>query len=328
MAIATFARGQAIMMERMSSLERVVGSLQFDMTGVRDDMEAVRKAMDKLAGQVCDTRAGAVDAERGREQVSVDVSPLEHWKGKEPVAGSPKPPSPSSTRGYGHSGGGSAPIPNDGVDDAENHTDNTDVNLDIVNSKTGWSGAGILGRSECPLARAAMAGLWSGPWTDTTVSIEKEPLEDDSHQRQMSSQSTPLSTPAIGRTMWTDFQAAVSDWPPTTAAATGFEEGWVAAKKGRWDMTEYAKAVEDPIMPGEGAAYAATNFKFLPLRGGEHGRREGGVVPSPTDCNAGGSRKVGNGTGRGSGRGRGLPLVSPRFHTTVRAGSPSNLNSV
>jgi hypothetical protein len=312
-AIATFSRGQAILMEKMSLLERVVGTVQFDMTWVRDDMKAVNQAMEKIAGHVRETGEVEADVQRGREGVSVDVSPLEHWKGKELVADIPKPPSPSTTRGDGPSGGDNAPMLDDGGHNADIYIDGTGVNLDIVNSRTGWSGVGIVGRREWEHARAAMPAMCPTPWTDTTISIDKEPLEDESQQAELSCHSTPMPTPAIGRTMWTDFQSAVRDWPPTTAVATEFTEEWVETKKGRWDMTEYAKGADEPVRAAEGPEYAELNSNFMPPRRGGPGQKEGRGGAAQTECPGGGSRKGGNGTGRGSGRGRGLPLVSPRF---------------
>ena len=52
--IAQLARGQAIVLERLSFLEKIVGTVQFDMTWVRDDVKSVHEAMDRFADFACD----------------------------------------------------------------------------------------------------------------------------------------------------------------------------------------------------------------------------------------------------------------------------------
>jgi hypothetical protein len=329
-AIATFSRGQAILIEKMTKLERAVQTVQFDMTWVRDDMKAVHQVMERIAECFCDAGEAALDVDIGREELPVDDSPVEHWKGKEAAVDIPKPPSLSASRGEGQSGVDNVPAFNDGGHNPGNHIDVAEVDFQIVDVNPGRSVAAMEGRREWEYARVAQPVLRQTPWEETMINIEKEPLEDESLEAEMSCQSTPLQTPAVGRTMWSDFQTAVRDWPPTSVAATGFEEGWVPTKKGRWDTTEYAKdaagpttPAAGPTTPAKGGEYGATNLKFWPLRQGDAGGAEGRGLVASTELIGGATRKGGNGTGRGSGRGRGLPLVNPRFHTQVRPPSPS-----
>ena len=99
--IAQLARGQAIILEKMSFLEKFVGIVQFDMIRVRDDMTSVHQAMDRFADYVCDIQDAAGDAERLKEQESLEGSARQGWKGKEAALDFPPAPSVSNSHGGG-----------------------------------------------------------------------------------------------------------------------------------------------------------------------------------------------------------------------------------
>jgi hypothetical protein len=321
-AIATISRGQGILIEKMTMLERAVGTVQFDLTWVRDDVKAVHQVMDRIAECFCDAGEGPLDVDTGRDQVPVEDSPVEHWKEKEPAVDITKTGSPSTSRGDGHSGVDNVPVFMDGAHNPGNDFDVAEVDLHIVSANPGGHTAAVDGRREWEYARVAPPVLRGTPCLETMISIYKEPLESETQFLEMSCQSTPVQTPATGRSMWSDFQTAVRDWPPTSAAATGFEEGWAASKKGRWDTIDHGKDAAISAATATGAEYGGANLKFWPLRQGEPGGAERRGVVASTESIGGAARKGGNGTGRSSGRGRGLPLVSPRFHTQVRRVSP------
>ena len=97
--IAALSRGQAIVLEKLTFLEKIVGTVQFDMTWVCDDVKSVHEAMDRFADFACDFQDEAVEVQRLKEQVSLDGSPRQAWKGKEVVVDLPRGPSVSTSLG-------------------------------------------------------------------------------------------------------------------------------------------------------------------------------------------------------------------------------------
>jgi hypothetical protein len=185
-AVATFSRGQAILIEKIAQLERTVGTVQFDMTWVRDDMKAVHQVMERITEDVCDLRDVATKIEIPGEQVSMDVYTPTPWKGNEHAANVSKGPSASTSHGDPQSGNNYVPIRNASHDVAVNYMDdtpefmfNTDVHLERMPSKDG-------SRLEWEHARGASPALWSPPGEQTRVSIEQKPLEEDSEWIKMS----------------------------------------------------------------------------------------------------------------------------------------------
>lgn len=84
-----------------------------------------------------------------------------------------------------------------------------------------------------------LAASNSPPCQQTMVSIDKEPLKEESQQVEMSCQSTQLPIPATSRLMWANFTRIVRDWPPPTVLKTGRDDRWISTKKRRWDLTVY-----------------------------------------------------------------------------------------
>jgi hypothetical protein len=459
--VATFSRGQAMLFEKIAQLERTVGTVQFDMTWVRDDMKAVHQVMERIAEDVCDLREGAAEIEvrgeqvpldahrptprrgskhaateieipgeqvpldahipaprrgskhvateieipgeqvpmdvyrpapwrgnkhaateielpgeqdpmdvyrpapwRGNkhaateidipgEQVSMDVYRPTPWKGNEPAetdidipveqesmdvytpplwkrnehaANVSKGPSASTSSLTPQSSNDYAPIRNVSRDVPVNYRDDTpefmfstDVHYERMPSKDG-------GRLEGEPARCASPALWSPPGEQQRVSIEEEPLEEDSERIEMSCRSTQPPPPAIGRGMWSDFAAAVRGWPAPTEDVVGLEEGWLSPKKGRWDTTVYGNDEGEPFPPLDAEVLGTLNLNLLPERNRELETTYARGSENHAESSRGGGRKGGIGRGRGPGRGRGLPAVSPRFHTPVRMAPPPTLN--
>ena len=76
--IAALCRGQGILMEKMTYLEKIVGTVQFDMTWVRDDMKLVQQVMEKYNQHVGAASDAAADVDRLKGQLPVDGM---RWRG-------------------------------------------------------------------------------------------------------------------------------------------------------------------------------------------------------------------------------------------------------
>lgn len=328
-AIATFARGQAIVIEKLEFLEKAVGTVQFDMTWVRDDMKAVHQVVEKMADIVYNIHDDAVELDRAREQVSLYGSPPPPWRGKEQVADIPKPPSASTSRGDAHCADDSLNICNGGRDVAGNFIEDIQAHMPCTDSHTERKKSTVEGRKELGDAHDTLPDVCLTPWLEPRVTIEQDLLDEESQQIDFSCQSTQLPTPMTGKHMWSDFAAAVRDWPAPSAVGTGLEEGWVPAKKGRWDTMDYGKDMAGAGIGAQAATGGTLNLNTLPEGRGEIARQHGrGAMAAPTSAFAAPSSKGANGSGRGSGRGRGLPDVNPRFHNPVSGGFYCSVPSV
>ena len=317
-AILTFSRGQAIVIEKLALLERVVGTVQFDMTWVRDDMKAVHQVMERLAEDMCDIRDGTAEVERPREQVSVDASPPQAVGGNGDVEDVTKAPSASTSRGEQQYGGEGVPSWITGGNEGGSYLDETQAPLINPCTNMKSSTALVVGRSDWGYALAPSPGATSPPCQQPRVSADKEPMEEESQQIEMSCQSAQIPTPLTGRTMWQDFTTAVRDWPRPTMPPIEREEGWVATKRGRWDLTDYGKGSAALQGATEVEDIAAANLNAVLERHVGTLQTLGGRDADPSKCIAGSSKNGGNAAGRGYGRGKRLPEVQPRYHTPVR----------
>ena len=325
-AIATFARGQSILTEKVTLLEKVVGTVQFDMTWVRDDMKAVHQVMERIADNICDIREGVPEVDVPLAQVSVDASPPQAWKGKEQETDNGKPPSASTSRGEHFYDDDDMLGGNVDRDMTENHEEETYANIRTNDAEMNNMAVAGEGRREWGHARTTTPALRMSQWPQSRVNIDMEPLQEESQRIEMSCQSSQLPTLVTDRSMWLDFTAAVRGWQAPSEPVSAVQEGWVKTKKGRWEPTEYGKVVAEPGSSLQAEAHGTLDLGMVAERLGETGRPRGeGAIPA-TDCIAEASKKGTNGSGRGAGRGRGLPAVQPRFHTPVRVGTPSSLD--
>lgn len=312
--IAQLARGQAILLERLSFLDKIVGTVQFDMTWVRDDMQSVHQAMDRFADYVCDIQDAVGNVEKEKEQVSLDDSPRQAWKGKEPMVDFPRPPSASTSHGERQYG------LNDVACRLEGGNYLPGSQTFVKNNVTNPNTVAVIetGRRLWGLERAPLPEMGSPQCQQTRVSVEKELLQEESQQIEMSCQSTELPTPVTARSMWTDFTTAVRDWPAATVAVSAAEEGWVNARKGRWELTEYGKENVDTCSAQMMEEHGTLNLNLMPEKEVIHevtrGRGRAAAIVGTT----GASKNANKGAWRGTARGRRPPAVQPRYHTSVR----------
>lgn len=82
----------------LASLERMVLSVQFDMTCVRDDLKVVHNVVDNIADQLCELRDAPAEAETYRENIAGDVGAFGTWKANGNVEARAKSPDILSER--------------------------------------------------------------------------------------------------------------------------------------------------------------------------------------------------------------------------------------
>ena len=339
-AIAALSRGQAVVTDKLALLEKLVGAGQIDIAWVREDMKCVHQDIERVFDQVCDIRDAAAEVGRLKEDVSVDASPTPPWNGTSHAPDAPKAPSVSTTFGeptcddedmhHGHGG----------FDDGGNYTQQTPPYENNPDTRMTRQDSPEAERYEWGYQHQIPHTSSSPPCNQMIVNIDKEPLEEESQQLQMSCQSTQYATPAKDKHMWADFTRAVRDWPPPVVAhtavddgavarttvddravaRTAVDDGWVSTKKGRWDVTVYGKDYSETGAGQEVEVLGNINLNLLPERHEPSPPTQGGFQVAALTCNAGTSTNGTGGRGRGRGRGRRPGAVQPRYHTPVRVG--------
>ena len=210
-AIATFARGQDIVVEKLTLLEKVVGTVQFDMTWVRDDIKAMHQAMETIVEQVSDIREGAEEVDISREEVALDVSPQQPWKGKMHVPNIEKPPSASTSRGETHCAYTDMHGSNAVRDDIGNEETEEQPQMLTTNAHFNRMPTAYEGKRDWDTGHQTSPAMCPTQCTQPRVSIDMQPLQEESQMFEMSFQSTDLPAPVVERSMWHDFTAAVRD---------------------------------------------------------------------------------------------------------------------
>jgi hypothetical protein len=322
-AVAAFSKEQNVVIEKLDFLEKIVGTVQFDMINVRDDMKAVNVAMERIAGHVCGIRDGPAEVQIRKEQVSLENSLglPSTWNHNTVSFG--KGPSTSTSRGEPTYQIDDVPFWNTDAFEGDTRIEETqafaipaDVNINRLTSIE-------VPRREWGYSHDTSPAIPSPPVRLTTVSIDRDAEEEESQQIEMSCQSTQLQTPMNGRGMLSEFEDAVRGWPAPTHDGITREEGWVSTKKGRWDLIDYPKGGGDAIPSAEHEFCNSINLNLLPDRHGAAAiSLEGGVVVYSETVTAA-IPTAGAGTNRGSGRGNKLPSLSPRFFEEVRGDFPA-----
>lgn len=319
-AIASIAKTQAIMIEKLTLMERAVATVQFDMMWLRDDLKEVHNVMDNIAGHVCDLGDATTEVDALHEQVSVDANMRQAYTEKGNDEDCAKGPSVSTSPGE--------EVGVQDVDrqckDARNDTgtfiEETQSFENIVNTHmTRLSSPDGAREREWGSTRHAPLALCSPPRQSIRESIEANLFQEESHPIEMSCPSSQLQTPLSGRSMWKDFAAAVRDWPPPPPVQNARAEGWVSTKKGRWDTIVYGEERVNTVNEANVEPQTALNLNMPPEKyvTMEGSRRGWDVAPSKTIVES--SKNGGN--GRGTTRGRRPPAVQPQYHRTVSCGN-------
>jgi hypothetical protein len=316
--IAALARGQGIVLEKLSFLEKIVGTVQSDMTWVRDDMKAVHDAMDRFGDFVCDVQDAAGEDNRLKEREFRDGSPLLAWKGKEHVVDLPQANNATNEHGEEQHGGDGATDRHATRQERGNNTVETPPDVGNQDLMTNSLALIETGRRDWGYEPPASPGMGSPQCQQKRVSIEKEPLEQESQQIEMPAESTqaPRIKPPWG--MWSNYSTAVKDWPAATVGGDETEEGWVSAKKGRWDLTEYRSDNAATANAQLVEAHRILNLNMLSEKGGLEGTTSAGVETAASACTNNAVNSTCNGAWRGTARGKKAPVVQPRYHAAVR----------
>ena len=174
------------------------------------------------------------------------------------------------------------------------------------------------GRGDWGYVPAASPDMGSPPCQQPRPIIQKVSPDDETQYMEMYCQSTQPQTPASERSMWSDFAAAVRDWPPPPPAVTGREEGWVRSKKGRWDLTNYAEDITETRGAPIPEEHGVLNVTSLLLKEGTTSSMRGVGEHAAFFHIADTPKNGGSATWRGTARGRRPPAAQPRYHTEVR----------
>lgn len=319
-AIAAINATQITVIEKLTMLERAIGTVQFDMTYVRDDMKGVQNVVENIAEHVSYLKDAAAKVDGLQNQVAVDANPRLTWKGDTAGEDSLKSPSGSPWRGLpvyaddeeGRQNGDDNEVVHC-IEETQAFEDNVNVHLHIASPRAGESGR------QWGSERDASPALSPPTWQPKKLGNVPDLPEEESQQIELTCPGTQLRTPVSGASMWNDFTAAVRDWPAPCIAEKGKEDGWVSTKKARWDSLERTPVQVSAMRGPQEKEHVSLNLNLSPEK----------LVPSLTPPGRGdnsqskrpgsATMKGGNGTGRGTARARRPPAVQPRYHSSVRA---------
>ena len=192
-ALAAFSKSQAIVVEKLALLEKAVGTVTFDMTWVRDDLKGVHHAMEKMSNHVCDQQAGTTEAERFKEQVSVDANAKDIWEGQGHAQASRKAPSASNSHGEQLYGDDAMPYCNTGLNEVGSYIEDTEAfenNVETYMNR--MSPVGGSREREWRHASVLSPEMGSPPCQQTRARIVQEPPEEESQYIELSCQSSQL----------------------------------------------------------------------------------------------------------------------------------------
>ena len=318
--IAALCRGQGILMEKMTYLEKIVGTVQFDMTWVRDDMKLVQQVMEKYNQHVGAASDAAADVDRLKGQLPVDGSPLRAWKGKQHVEDMPRPPSVISTLVEMACGGEELADCNVDMGNAGQFSEETLAFVKSPGTIKKTQDVPNTGRRDWGYVLTSSPDMGTPACQQARASIEKEAMQEDTQEMEMSCQSTQPQTNATGRSIWSDFAYAVRDWPPSAAGGTYTEEGWMGSQKGRWDSPDYGNdipgAFSGPMLEEHGTVNLSTPMQ----KPGRTPTIRGVAEPAPFTSIGDTSKNIGTGTWRGTAPAKRPPAARPRYHNQVRVG--------
>ena len=348
-AIAALGAAHAIIVEKLTSLENAVVTVQFDMTFVRDDMTGVHNAMDHIAKHVGDLRDGTPQMQKTQGEVHLDASPKQPWTGQGNVEECLMAPGAGALLVNAiclDDEGDRCDIANIEVGGHSADTHTFDNNVELHNNI-----ASILegGRDkEWGVERIASPIYSSPPNHQRRTNIDAEQQEDETQYMDMSCPSNQMQTPMCGPSLWKDFAASVRDWPPpcttdhdiTTTKAprtpnaptttiditttNGREEGWGASKKAKWDWADYGHDRANTANAPELEEHEAQNVNLLLEKAMPVAASRGTDDDEPRKNTEGARKNMGHGAGRASARATKPPPMQPRYHTPVSFG---NMNS-
>ena len=319
-SLASICSVQATVSEKLASLERMVLSVQYDMTRVRNDLKIRHNVIDNIADQVSELRDATAEAERLREHVAVDVGACGTWKANGNVEAHDKSSDILSERDkdvvlpdFDPSYDPPCYQPGSYIEDTPQFEMLAEMNTSTMMTPEEE------GPQKGGNGRGALARLCSPPCPQTLGSMDVDELQEESQSVEMTCPSTQLRTPGPLRCMWNDFTDVVRDWPAPTSDGSGRGEGWVSAKRGRGTSPEYGQEKANGGKKSGLISHASLNLNVspdqhlaevtMPRRGDDDGNK---FHASTTGH---GSR----GGGRGTARAKRPAAVEPRYHSSVRA---------
>ena len=327
-SIAAMDVVQATIVEKLAVIGRAIGTVQFDLTWVRDDVRGLQNGMQKLAESVCEMRGAHMEVERLREKMS--PRPSARPSGIEAL----------SAMDCGKSNAASLaranqlhrdkdedtlnPVCEDDVASIEETQfyDNTaDVATNIQPPAKAVGGTDWLNETQMSI------GMCSPMGAQTRTSMYVVDQDDETQECEDTFPANNTRTPAGPRSMWTEFTTAVRDLPAPIGASADLAQGWVGAKRARMLPVGTPEQTGAMQVPNAMVEALTLNLNLPPEKHTDtEGGRDRGKEAMPHDVGAT-SRGHGRGSGRGRGRGRRPPPVQPRYHAAVSSGHTTTMQS-
>ena len=303
----------------LASLERMVLSVQFDMTCVRDDLKVVHNVVDNIADQLCELRDAPAEAETYRENIAGDVGAFGTWKANGNVEARAKSPDILSERDkdvilpdFDTSYDPPSYQPGSYIEDTPQFEILAEMNTSTITTPEEE------GHQKGGNGRGASARLGSPPCPQTLRSMDVDELQEESQSLEMTCPSTQFLTPGASRSMWKDFTDAVRDWPAPSSDGCDRGEGWVSAKRGRGTSPEYGQERANAGKSSGLTSHATLNLNVSPDVHLAEVTMPGGGDADGNKAHASTTRHGSRGGGRGTARAKRPAAVEPSYHSSVR----------
>jgi hypothetical protein len=310
-SLAALDATQHKIVEKLSTLEKVVNVVQEDTSWMRGDVQVVHQVVEKLSDYVSVLSDTVAVVEGVPTKKSPLVSAWGHWK-EEAL---PKERGSTQQPGIGdddelHAG-----------DEERNHMQvGHDGDTAIAETQM-YENTICMERNTGSLASETEDGGWDKScYTGRTLALptEEQPGGDDEDEHwlagrtqvEMTINCTQSGTQTPGRSIWSDFASTVRDMAGPLHPDVNSSEGWVQSKRGRASSSEVGTQSRVQSLVENMTGHTNFNLNMSPNNSDLAHTVCGRGLNSASRGRGAGSRGGGRGGGRGAGRGK-KPPASP-----------------
>lgn len=316
--IATLDATQKTIVSQLASLEKVVMSVQEDMTWVRGDVRVMHEVVEKMADYVSMLNPTVAEVDGVPIQRASDVAAWGNWQVETSVEEDGLAEIPGMVQDDrvdlrdeepSHI---QVPISYDSaiaetqMFDINTHADGNMEDTDVAGGGEGW-----------PQNFQGQFGLSPQSRKQPRRRDEEDAQDPAFDQMEMTFGGTQTETQAPGLSTWSEYTTAVRDMPSSVLGGGDRGPGSHALKCGRGSWTDPEARDTADTRADELSGHGSLNLNVTPPNvDGVEGMSGRGRNAAPTSMGPPSTGK-GRGTGRGAGRGKGIPLVSPRYRSRV-----------
>ena len=229
-SIDALVAGQTFLRQKLESMEKLLSSVNEDVTGVRGNVGLVHEAVEKLADAVSmyNTTVAVVDGVQ--ETPSPPMPTWGTWRGEELGKQGERAERTSilderaaeaeEERSY-------TPLCQDAdssILETQMYDVNTDMHTSIISlAEEGEPGEWDNGRDEAPAATLP-------PASQSRVEVESDALEGGCTQMELTTDATQSGTCDLGGSLWAQFASTIREMSAPVVGGSNMRSGWAQSK--------------------------------------------------------------------------------------------------